>query len=256
MIINKNVNKKNKLKLTIVIPSRNEEENIIETLKQIKKEVSVPHQIIVVDDSSDNTQKLVKSYAKKSKNVSLIAGKSRSISFAKAIELGYKKAKTGVIVVVMADLCDDPKTINKMYKKIESGWDVVCGSRYVKGGSKKGGPKLQSVLSLIVCKSIQVLTGVPTSDVSNAFKMYKTNTLRNIRFNPISGVEASMETLLQIYFQDYKITEIPTTWTGRVMGVSKFRIFKRFPKYFRIWRWAIENSFRKNLGLNIKRFYI
>lgn len=245
------------MQLTIVIPAHNEEEIIIKTLEDLKKRIKIPHKIIVVNDcSTDHTEKIIKEYAKKHKNVSCIRTDSKNRGFANALKKGFSVVKRGVIVPVMADLCDEPETINKMYTKIQKGYDVVCGSRYTKGGKKDGGPILQHYLSLFVCLSLQFLTRIPTSDVSNAFKMYRKEWLDRIRINSESGVEASMEMLFQMYFNGAKITELPTVWKGRTVGKSKFKIFQRTPRYLRIYLWAIENSFRSKIGLPAKAFYI
>ena len=241
--------------LTIIIPAHNEEGIIIKTLENLKKAVKVPHKIIVIDDSTDNTEKIVNNYSRKHKNVSIIHGQPNTVSFSNALRIGFKSVSTNYLVVVMADLCDNPKTINQMYRKIKN-WDVVCGSRYMKGGKKTGGPALQNHLSVFVCKSLRLLTGIPTLDVSNAFKMYRKDWLDRVKINPQSGVEASMEIVFQMYFKGARITEIPTSWEGRTIGKSKFKILKRAPRYLRIYLWALENSIRKLFHLNIKEFYI
>lgn len=244
------------MNLTIIIPAHNEEEAIIKTLESLKRSIKIPHKIIVIDDSSsDQTKDVVNNYIKKNKNVICTQTTPNVRGFANALKLGFSRVQSGVIVPVMADLCDEPKTINEMYSKIQKGWDVVCGSRYMKGGRKKGGPILQHYLSVIVCRTVQLLTGVPTSDVSNAFKMYRKEWLDRVKINPSSGVEASMEILLQTYFNGAKITEIPTTWRGRTDGASKFKIIERTPRYSRICLWAFENSIRKLFGIKLQKFY-
>lgn len=245
-----------KTKLTIIIPARNEKEAIVKTLDSLHKNVKTKHMILVVDDSNDGTTEVVKKYIKMHKNVSFIKGNPKKKSFARALKIGFSKTKTEAAVVVMADLCDDPKTIDGMFKKISEGYDIVCGSRYMKGGKKVGGPVIQNIFSFLICKTLGVFTGIPTIDVSNAFKMYKLSILEDVTFNLSSGVEASMELTLQAFFNGAKITEIPTTWLGRTLGQTKFKIFDRTPKYARIIRWSIENSFRKKLGLKLKEFYI
>lgn len=236
-----------KSSLSIIIPSRNEEEVILATLKSLKEKVKIPHEIIIVDDSSDKTPKLVNKYIKTHKNVKIISGKPNTVSFSKAIKIGMKEAKTDFAVVVMADLCDDPKTINRMHKKMGEGWDIVCGSRYAKGGKKKGGPFVQSFFSFLVCISLHYLVGVKTKDVSNAFKMYRKEIIDKIVIGPSNGVETSMIMTLQAHFKDMKITEIPTSWKGRTKGKSKFKILNRTPKYSHIYFWAIKNTVRKYL---------
>ncbi len=237
------------MEITIIIPSRNEENVIIKTLDKLAKEVITPHQILIIDDSTDKTAEKVRQYSLKYPEVSLIKGDPNKKSFARALAVGFKKAKTKAVVVVMADLCDDPKTIDKMYDKFQKGWDIVCGSRYMKGGKKIGGPIIQALFSYLICKILYLFSGIPTQDVSNAFKMYRLDALRKIKFNLSGGVETSMEITLQAFFNGAKITEIPTIWKGRVFGQSKFSILHRSPKYAQIIFWTLGKSIRKTLRI-------
>lgn len=230
-------------KVAIIIPARNEEKVILKTLKSLIKDVKVPYEIIVVDDhSSDQTAAIVKKYIKKHRNVHLIMN-GLAPGFAHAIYSGFKAAKTEYVVPVMADLCDEPKTINKMYDAITTGkWDIVCGSRYMLKGGKKGGPLIQGIFSRIVGKSLNFLIKIPTSDISNAFKMYRKNLINKLEINP-GGVEFSMDITLQLYSKGARITEVPTFWTGRTMGQSKFKLLKRAPKYISLYLSALKNYY-------------
>ncbi len=245
------------MNLTIIIPARNEEVCILQTLDELKKKIKVPYNVIVVNDcSQDNTKQIVKQYARTNKNVKIINNKLIQAGFSNAIKLGVEHVKEGVVVIVMADLCDKPETINKMYKKILKGWDVVCGCRYMKGGGKKGGPRIQGLLSAFVCRTLYHLIGIPTKDVSNAFKMYRREILKDIYLNPKSGVEVSMDMVLQAYFQNAKIIDIPTFWTGRTLGKSKFKLLERIPRYFKIYLWAFKNTIRKKMGRKFSKDYV
>lgn len=229
--------------VTIVIPARNEERAITKTLKSLLKDVKIPCEVIVVDDHSDDrTSIVVKKYIKKHKNVYLIKNKLTP-GFAHAIYSGFKAAKTKYIVPVMADLCDDPKTVNTMYKVVSKGkWDIVCGSRYMSGGGKTGGPLLQGLFSRFVGITLRFLIKVPTYDISNAFKMYRRKLIDKLEIKP-EGVEFSMDITLQLYSLGAKITEVPTFWTGRTIGQSKFKLFKRAPKYIRLYANALKKFY-------------
>lgn len=248
-----------KFSLTLIVPAKKEEGAIINTLKKIKEKVKTSHKIIVVNDSfdGDNTGEIVKNYIKKNKNIFLIINrKNPHPTFASALILGFNKVKSGVVIPIMADLCDRLEDIDVMYEKMHEGWDIVCGSRYMKGGKKKGGPLIQSVCSFLVCSFLHYVVGVPTTDVSNAFKMYKKKILKKIIIHPKSGVEASMAITLQAYFNNKKITEIPTAWIGRTVGESKFKIIERTPPYYRICAWATKNALRRHLNLKILKYNI
>lgn len=243
--------------VSILIPARNEEANIIPTLKEIIQKVKIPYEILVINDgSTDKTVEKVEGLREKDKRIRLFNTKNNH-GFSAAIKLGLEKAKGLVVVPVMGDLCDEPTTINLMYQRMKNeDFDIVCGSRYTSGGKKSGGPKFQGLFSKLVCLYLYNVTKVPTSDITNAFKMYRKDLLKKVNFNPKSGVELSMELVLQAHFlHSAKIVDLPTKWRGRTAGSSKFKILQRAPRYWRICAWATKNSLRKTFGVAPVRFY-
>lgn len=244
-----------KYKLSIIIPARNEELTIEKTCQRLKKVVKVLNEILVIVDSRDDlTYDAVNKISQKDKSIKVFIN-NFGRGFTNAIKTGFNVSSSPCVVIVMADLCDDPKTINEMYRESNKGWDIVCGSRYMKKGGKEGGPLMQGCFSFLTCFTLHLLTGIPTLDVSNAFKMYKSNVLKNVVFNSQSGVEGSMELTLQAYFKGARIKDVPTVWEGRTIGQSKFKFFERAPRYWRIYSWAVNNTIRKILRLPIKDFY-
>ena len=196
--------------LTIIVPAKHEEQTILATLQSIEHAVRTPHNIIVVNvsDNNDKTADIARKFAKTHPRIRLIRKIHPHGTFGMALTLAFCRQNRRVMPF-MADACDNPKDIDIMYKKMAGGWDIVAASRYTNGGKKIGGPRLQSLFSKVVCRSLQKITRVPTSDISNAFKMYRTSALRHIQIPPESGVEASIQLTLGAYFQDAKITEIP-----------------------------------------------
>lgn len=226
--------------LTIIIPAKHEEHTIISTLEAIRRRVKTPHRVIVINisDRNDTTAGLVLRYKKTHPRVSLIRKITDHGTFGMPLIEGFR-ASRGYVIPVMADMCDNPDDIDTMYGLMERGWDVVSASRYMKGGRKIGGPALQSFFSRFVCYTLRLITGIPTGDISNAFKMYRTSQLSHVRISPEGGVEESMMIVLQLYFSGAKITELPTVWRGRTAGNSKFRLIERAPKYLQIYMWAV-----------------
>lgn len=233
-----NYYKSNKnIAISIIVPAKYEESTIIKTLEKISQNVKTPHEVVVVNDSydDDKTGEIVLRYAKEKKNIRVLLKRNSTSTFASAVLLGFSNAKGEFIILVMADLCDNLRDIDKMYKKIQEGFDVVCGSRYMKGGKKIGGPLLQSVSSRFVCLSLQLLLRLPTHDISNSYKMYRKSFLRGLHLNKESGMEISMEMGLQLFFKKARMTQIPTSWKGRISGGSKFFLLQRAPKYANIY---------------------
>ncbi len=215
--------------LSIIIPARNEEENIAGTIDNLLKYINKSEsEIIVVDDHSiDRTGKVVERMKTKFDGLKLIKN-TDDPGFANALKAGFAQARGKYVLPVMADGCDDPATIELMLEKAKRGYDLVCGCRYMKGGGKSGGPVFQNFFSKFVCISLYYLAGLPTRDVSNAFKLYRREILQKIELKE-KGFAVSMEAALSFYFSGYSICDVPTIWQGRKKGRSKFKISKTLP---------------------------
>ena len=225
--------------LFIVIPALNEEKIIGQTLGSIEAEVVLPHEVIVVDDhSTDDTANVVRRFGERHPNVRLISNQGPP-GFSNALKVGYAAAGAGAIVTMMADLCDDPRTLAPMYAKIVQGYDVVCGSRYMPGGGKHDeDSKVKGMLSRFVGILLRLLVGVPTHDATNAFKMYRSEMLKSISIEE-TGFACSMEIALKAFFRGARIAEVPTVWRGRTEGRSKFSLLKDGKDYMRWYAWAV-----------------
>ncbi len=231
------------MKLTIIIPAHNEEENIADVIEKVKKSLDLPFELVVVNDhSSDNTAKIVEGLAGEYKDIKLVENNLEK-GFANALKTGFQNAQGDLVLPLMADLCDDLKTIPLMVEKIEEGYDVVCGSRYLKGGARLGGSKFKAALSGFGGVSLYFLLGIPTHDIPNAFKMYRKNMLDNMDIKA-KGFEISMEIPLKAFYSGFKITEVPTIWKERTKGKSNFKVFKLLPNYAWFYLWALYRRIR------------
>ena len=231
------------MKLSIIIPAHNEEENIDDVITKIESSVAIEHELVVVSDHSiDKTMQIVSGLANKYKNIRLVENK-RDKGFANAIRTGFDVSSGEVVIPVMGDLCDDLATINLLWDKINQGFDVACGCRYTKEGGRFGGSRFKAMLSGFAGRSMYYLIGVPTHDIANAFKMYRKKVIDSVEIKAL-GFEISMEITLKAFFQGFKIGEVPTVWRERTKGRSSFRVFKLLPGYIRLYLWAIIKSIR------------
>lgn len=227
--------------MSIVIPAHNEEENIVEVIDKIERELSPDYELLIVNDhSTDKTKELVQGLFGKYQNLRLVDNLDPGC-FANAIKAGFYNIRTDVVVPVMGDLCDDLQTINLMYNKIAEGYDVVCGSRYMDSGKRLGGSRLKSFLSSSAGRSLSFILGFPTHDIANSFKMYRRKVIEAVDIKA-KGFEISMEITLKAYYRGFKITEVPTVWRERTKGKSNFKIFKLLPGYLKLYIWAFYMS--------------
>lgn len=230
------------MKLSVVMPAHNEQDNIEGTIRSLEPVIKSDFEIVVVDDhSGDKTREIVKQLALEYKNIRLVENTDPP-GFANALKTGFKNTDRDLILPVMADLCDDPDTINKMYNKAQEGYDIICGSRYMRGGFRLGGSRLKGFLSRLGGESLYYILRIPTHDIANAFKMYRRNVIETIDIKGC-GFEISMEIPLKAYYMGFRIIEVPTVWRERTKGKSSFNIFKILPSYLKLYLWGVYKSF-------------
>jgi dolichol-phosphate mannosyltransferase len=232
------------MKLAIIVPVHNEEENILETISKIEDSLAnIDYELVVVNDHSlDRTVEIVNGLCSKYSNLRLVDNRLDN-GFANALRTGFMNFNAEAVIPIMGDLCDDLSTVPKMLDKLSQGFDIVCGSRYIQGGSRNGGSKIKGALSCFAGWSIHYLLGLPTHDIANAFKMYRKKVIDSIEIKAL-GFEISMEIPLKGYFQGYKMTEVPTSWKERARGESNFKILKLLPDYIKLYLWAMLQRLR------------
>jgi len=113
------------------------------------------------------------------------------------------------------------------------------------GGRQIGGPRLKNFLSRTAGKSLHLLTGLPTHDVTNSFKMYRTSFLRSLSLESSGGFEIGMEIVVKAFVGGARIAEVPSTWTDRVAGKSRFRLWRWLPSYLRWYLYAFRGLLQR-----------
>jgi len=221
--------------IDILVPVFNEKEVIVATLEEIARKVLTAHRIyIVYDFDEDNTLPVVAGYIASRKMDHIVLLKNDyGRGVVNAIKKGFDASEASAALVVMGDLSDELGVVDLMAAKIRGGFDIVCGSRYMKGGRQIGGPWFKGFLSRMAGLSLHFLTGIPTHDISNSFKMYARHVLKSIEIESTGGFELGMELVVKAFLRGWKITEIPATWRDRSAGQSRFRLWAWLPHYLR-----------------------
>jgi len=233
--------------LTIAIPVYNEAENIRFAVEKIAKEVNIPHIIkIIYDTETDTTLPVAYELQKNYKNLEL-AKNLYGRGVLGAIKTGLETSQTEFTVVTMADLSDPPQVINEMAKIAkEQNADIVCASRYMKGGKQIGGPFLKSMMSRFAGLTLHYFAGVSTHDATNSFKLYRTSFLKEQKIESSGGFELGIELVVKAHLQRKKICETPTTWTDRVAGKSNFKLRAWLPNYLKWYFTAFKRKTRRD----------
>ncbi len=224
--------------LGIIIPVYNEAENIGGTLMAIKERIKTPHRVyIVYDFDEDNTLPVAKGFLEKGVDLKFVKNIGRGVT--NAIKTGLTVADEDYLLVTMADLSDDYSVVDNMCGLMSQGYDVVCGSRYMKGGKQVGGPLLKKTLSRIADVSLWYIAGLPTHDATNSFKLYRKSMLDSMEIESDGGFEIGMEIVVKAHSSGFKVTEVPCVWTDRTEGESRFKIIRWAPKYLSWYFYAM-----------------
>ena len=224
-------------RVSVVIPAYEEGADIIPVLDRIVEGITLPYEIlVVVDFAEDSTAPYVRSYDDERSVRLLVSTFGRGP--ANAIRFGFQAARAPVVVVTMADGCDDPRQIDDLTRLVERGVVVAAASRYMPGGQQVGGPLLKGVLSRNAGRSLHWFARVGTRDPTNSYKAYDRDFVERVGIESRHGFEIGLELTAKAKRLRLPVAEIPTIWLDRQAGVSKFKLAQWVPKYLRWYRYA------------------
>ena len=225
------------IRISIIIPTLNEEKNIFKIYYKIKKYLlDKNYEIIFVDDkSSDNTRYKILSLSNQYSNIRYIFRKERNLST--AFLDGVNKAKGKYIVLMDSDLQHSPTDINQMLNILNNtNYDFVIGSRFLKNSgyySVTIKSKIRILLSKFFIFLINILFKIRVSDPLSGFFICKKNSLIDNKNLYKNGFKILLDYLI-VKKKRLKIKEIPITINKRLYGNSKLniKIFLIFIKQF------------------------
>ncbi len=211
------------MKLSIILPVYNEQDNLLELYNQIKSVLdthAVDYEIIAVNDGSlDNSLAVLKEIASVDPSFRVINFKKNHGQTA-AIAAGIDFSQGEIIIPIDADLQNDPADIPKFLEKIDEGFDVVSGWR------KDRQDKLFSrkIPSWTANYIISVITGVKLHDYGCTMKAYRSVIIKGIR------LYGEMHRFMPAYsyWHGAKIAEIIVNHRPRKFGQTKYGISRTF----------------------------
>ena len=237
---------KEKNELDILIPVFNESENIVETLKSILSAVKCNYRILICYDyDEDPTLNIIEKNF--SQNSQIVFIKNFSKGFNNALISGFEDSTAEAVLIFMADDHTNHIMINSCYAKFKEGYDVVCPSRFVKGGKMIGNPLLKGFLIKMASFFLFNFTSFPIKDPTNSFRLFSRDLLDKIKIESDKGFTLSLELTAKAHRLKYKIIEIPVMWIEREKGKSRFKLFSFIIPYTK-WLFYIINTsiFYKN----------
>lgn len=208
------------MRLSLVIPTYNERENISKLISKIDKHFKkhkIDGELIVVDDNSpDGTGEILENL-KKDYSFLKVKHRTGKLGLSSAVLDGFSIAKGEILGVMDADLSHPIDKIYTLFRIIDyNEADFVIGSRYIQGGDIKGWGTYRKLLSKGATLFARVFTNV--KDPMSGFFMIKRDCIKNIEVNP-KGFKILLELIIKAKYKN--IIEVPITFINRKEGKSK-----------------------------------
>ena len=220
------------MKVSIIIPLRNEEIILKKIIEQIENKLHhLPYEIIFINDfSTDKTFSILNELIINKSQFNLYNNKRKGLGG--AITEGINKSTGELICIMMSDLSDDIDDFINYYNTItKEKIDAVFGSRFIKGSKLVNYPRKKLILNRIFNIVTKLLFMSDYNDFTNAFKIYKKDSL--IKTFPLvsESFNIFLELPLKIISRKMKYKIVPVSWTNRKEGSSKFNIKELKSKY-------------------------
>jgi dolichol-phosphate mannosyltransferase len=244
--------------LTVVIPTRNEADNVPVLMGELRESLSgLDYRVVFVDDSMDETPEVIRGFCKESGRVTLIhrEGTERDGGLSTAVTTGIEVSvgMSKYTCVMDADLQHPPKKVRDLLELARSSdADVVVASRYARRGSHTGLPgsvrRGVSIGSKYLAQ-IAFKEARKTSDPMAGFFLVRNEAISGIQFRP-TGFKILLEIL--VCAPELKVAEVPLDFRARHAGFSKatfqqgleylahmISLFWYVPSAGRFWKFAL-----------------
>jgi len=203
------------MRVSIVIPTLNEEKNLPKVLKDIPNSV---HEIIVVDGhSTDKTVDIAKKYGAK-----VIFD---DIGKGSALRKGMKAAKGDIVIMMDADCSHKSSEIGLLTEGIKVGFDVCMGSRFIQGGGTEDMPWYRKLGNKFFIFLVNLIWKMNYSDLCYGYRSFRKSCIKKLGLKQ-DGFGIETEIAIKTAKKKMKVLEIPSYEKARASGESRLRTFR------------------------------
>jgi glycosyltransferase involved in cell wall biosynthesis len=205
------------LKLSIIIPARNEKQTVAELLRRVRAvDVGMEKEIIVVDGSNDETREILE---RERGDGTVVIFEEKPRGKGAAIRRGLSIAQGDVILFQDADLELDPSQYPELLAPVQSGEaEVVYGSRFAQG---RGKTRLMSYAgNWVVTAATNLLFGGRLTDVATCYKVFRRRAVEGIKLE-CNGFDLDIEITAKLLKAGHRIVEVPVRYEPRTNAEGK-----------------------------------
>ncbi len=238
----------NKIKLSILIPVRNEGVNITSMMKILTSLLEVPHEILVIHDTpDDNTAPVVKNLRRKLPQVKSVQN-NLGVGVANAIRAGINKAQGKYILTFVTDDFGPVMAIEDMVYLLDNGCQFVSATRYANGGRRLGGSFIQGVLSKTGNNVLKKILGTTFSDSTTGMKMFHKELFKTVDLESKIGWAVLFEFTIKAQVQGLRLGEVPIVSIDRLYGgKSTFKLGPWLKEYLRWFIYGVKNLRKRKI---------
>lgn len=222
------------MKLSVVIPARNEAGNVGDTLDAVRSRLAregIDYEIVVVDDgSSDATGDEVEARRRADERVRLVRNTGEH-GFGRAVRLGLDVFSGDAVVVMMADGSDDPEDLVTYYRILRDEAECAFGSRFVAGSEIVDYPRFKLLVNRLANLFVRMLFGSGYNDTTNAFKGYRREVIHGCQPLISPHFNLTVEIPLKAIVRGYSYKVVPIRWRNRRIGSSSLRLEEQGSRY-------------------------
>ena len=198
--------------------------------------------MVVNDNSKDNTLQVL-THLQITIPTLVVHTNPGPNGFGYAIRYGLERFSGDCVAIVMADLSDSPNDLVAFYRKMMEGFDCVFGTRWSMGGKVYDYPRHKLFLNRFFNNVVRLLFGIKYNDVTNAFKLYKRETIDGVKPFLSPHFNLTVEIPLKAIIRGYTYAVLPNSWTNRKHGVSNLKIREMGSRYFFILLYCLIEKF-------------
>lgn len=230
--------------LDIVIPVYNEGANILRTLQSIARGVKTPARVLICyDRDDDDTLTAIGNNRDALAGLTIEFVRNRGRGAHGAVLSGFATGRAPYAMVLPADDDYNAAIIDAMVSRAAAGCDIVCASRFVRGGSMVNCPWLKAFLVRAGNFTLYHLARLPTRDASNGLRLFSRRVLDTVVVESERGFCYSIELLVKCHRLGWRIGEVPAQWFERTAGKSRFQVVCWLPDYLRWYGYAFATTY-------------
>ncbi|MCG6871311.1 MAG: glycosyltransferase family 2 protein [Gammaproteobacteria bacterium] len=223
------------MKLSVVIPARNEAGCIDRTVRDLHSHLAqrdIDHEIVVVNDNStDETPHIAALLEAEIPAVRLVHNTPPN-GFGFAVRRGLENACGDAIAIYMADASDSPADLQRFFETLQAeNVDCVFGTRFHRDSRVVDYPGFKLFLNRTANFFIRVLFGLRYNDMTNAFKLYRREVIQGIQPLLSQHFNITVEIPLKAIVRGYSYRVVPNDWFNRRSGESKLKIREMGSRY-------------------------